>query len=140
MRALVDLAVFSLAAAALLVAAAGVKVAIDSRAHFRAGEALAGRGERRHVAADLVAAGEAHARAVRSYVPFFSHGRESLARIRDLGLGLQRDGHLVEARRVWLAGADAASSLTLLYAPYEEEAASLVLAARVLAGAEAHRE
>src|SRR5437870_3343619 len=101
MKALEDLAMFCLAAGMLAVAAAGVKVAIDSRAQFLAGEALAERGERRHAPADLVAAAEAHAGAVRSYVPFFSRGRESLARIRDIGRSLEAGGHPREARRAW---------------------------------------
>ena len=91
MSALEDLAALCLATGALLIAAAGVKVAVDSRAHFLTGESLAALGDRRHTPADEVAAAEAYARAVKSYVPFFSHGPEALARIRTVGETLSKD-------------------------------------------------
>lgn len=140
MSALEDLAALCLATGALLIAAAGVKVAVDSRAHFLTGESLAARGDRRHTPADEVAAAEAYARAVRSYVPFFSHGPEALARIRTVGETLAKDGHRDSARRVWLTGAAAAASVALIYAPYDEEATSLLLAAGAPGRAEAARK
>jgi hypothetical protein len=105
---------------ALLLMAAGVKVAIDSRAHFAQGRSLERRALRDGSSRDLSAAAEAYARAVASYVPFASHGGPALDRMEACAEALEERGEVTAARRIRARRAEAAAAVSLLYAPYPD--------------------
>lgn len=125
MTALRDMAIFCLGAGSLLLASAGAKVAIDSRAHYLEAEALRARAQRTVDSRDLLAASEAYARAVKSYVPFASHGQRALQRMLEIGDQLSAAGETDKARRVWLEGARQAAELALIYDPYARQGREL---------------
>ena len=120
-----ELAVFCILLGVLLFLGMTAKVAIDSRAHFLRGEALAAKASRSGSNKDLMAAVDAHAKAVSAYVPFVSAAGESLGRLRNIGLELQRAGQTRRAQTVWLQAAEASLSLVLVYDPFAKERAEL---------------
>jgi hypothetical protein len=120
-----ELAVFCILLVVLLVLGMAGKVAVDSRAHYLRAEALAAKARRDGSQHALMAATDVYAKAVLAYVPLVPTARQSLTRLRDIGLELESVGQIRRAQSVWLKAAEASLTLALVYDPFSEERGEL---------------